>query len=176
MIPDLKTSIAEIESHINDPTNGLPDDVFYFIGRNTPFINVDLLISSSRGVLLAWRDDIYAGVGWHIPGGIIRFRESIPHRIEAVFKNEVGGDLADTSVAFLGVNEVISSSKERSHFISLLYEVKLSDVQTKYISLKHNMEINNLHFFQEFPADFLEIQNRTYGVFLRKYFSERHYK
>ena len=27
-----------------------------------------------RGLLLTWRNDDYAGKGWHIPGGIVRFQ------------------------------------------------------------------------------------------------------
>ena len=79
---DIKNLIIDLEKFTDDPSKNLPDDLFYFIGRMTPYINVDLLIKCpKRGVLLTWRDDKYSGKGWHIPGGIIRFREEIKKRI-----------------------------------------------------------------------------------------------
>ena len=56
----------------------------------TPYINVDLLIKHpQKGILLTWRNDKFSGSGWHFPGGIIRFRESIKERIINVGKNEL---------------------------------------------------------------------------------------
>jgi hypothetical protein len=69
--------------NIGDPGRGLPDEVFEFALAITPMINVDLLVSGDRGVLLAWREDKW-GSGWHVPGGIIRFNETISHRISEV--------------------------------------------------------------------------------------------
>ena len=68
-----------IEKSVIDPREGLNDDVFYFIGRHTPFINVDALVQlSTSEIVFTWRDDVYTGQGWHIPGGIIRFKEKMP--------------------------------------------------------------------------------------------------
>ena len=73
-----KFDLSKIEKKINNPKKGLPDEIFYFVGRLTPYINVDLLIKSpTEGTLMTWRDDKYSGKGWHLPGGIIRFREKI---------------------------------------------------------------------------------------------------
>ena len=48
---------------VPDPNTGLPDEIFYYISRTTPFINVDLLIKDAQGrTLLAWRDDEHAGL------------------------------------------------------------------------------------------------------------------
>ena len=77
--------IEKIESKVTNPETGLPDELFYFVGRLTPFINVDLWVQHPiYGTLLTWRDDIHTGKGWHIPGGIIRLRESFLDRIAKV--------------------------------------------------------------------------------------------
>ena len=34
--------------HIKNPEAGLPDDVFDFIGRNTPFVNIDLIVKNKE--------------------------------------------------------------------------------------------------------------------------------
>ncbi len=54
-------------------------------------INVDLLIKNKQGqTLLTWRQDRFYGPAWHIPGGIIRFKESIEDRIAKVAETELG--------------------------------------------------------------------------------------
>ena len=51
-------AIDVLDRSVTDPGLGLPDEVFYYISRTTPLVNVDLLIKDEIGrVLLAWRDD-----------------------------------------------------------------------------------------------------------------------
>ena len=74
---------------------GLPDEVFYYISRTTPLVNVDLLIKDENGrTLLSWRNDRYAGKGWHVPGGIVRFKETLETRVQKVAEIEVGVNIS----------------------------------------------------------------------------------
>jgi ADP-ribose pyrophosphatase YjhB (NUDIX family) len=118
--------IHELEALIPDPCRGLPEDVFLFISRITPLINVDLLIQDGeKGTLLTWRDDGYSAPGWHVPGGIIRFKEAAEVRIHAVARQEL---LAEVTFdpAPLAIHEIIHPiRRERGHFISLLYRCRL---------------------------------------------------
>jgi colanic acid biosynthesis protein WcaH len=122
----MKRSIDLLESSIGDPSRGLPEDVFFFVSGITPLVNVDLLIKNSRRqTLLVWRDDGLYPAGWHVPGGIVRFKEKATDRIKAVAAAELG-----TEVRFrkepLAVNEVIEPARRvRGHFISFLYECRL---------------------------------------------------
>ena len=50
----------------------------------TPLVNVDLLIKDSGRTLLTWRDDEFYGPGWHIPGGILGFKERALDRLAKV--------------------------------------------------------------------------------------------
>ncbi|OGW08211.1 MAG: hypothetical protein A2W77_07965 [Nitrospinae bacterium RIFCSPLOWO2_12_39_16] len=123
----IKELLESVEALIADPNKGLPEDIFLFVSRITPLINVDLLIKDDKnGTLLTWRDDGYCAAGWHIPGGIIRYKETMAARIEAVAKNELG-----TSVEFdptpIAINEIIHPSRNnRGHFISLLIRCSLT--------------------------------------------------
>ena len=47
----------------------------------TPVVNLDLLITSGRQILLSWRNDRYCGQGWHIPDGCVRFKDRPEERI-----------------------------------------------------------------------------------------------
>ena len=37
--------INQVETNVENPRICLPDDIFYFVGRLTPFVNVDFLIA-----------------------------------------------------------------------------------------------------------------------------------
>jgi colanic acid biosynthesis protein WcaH len=123
---DNKKAIQSLESLVGNPSEGLPEDLFLFVTSITPIINVDLLIRNEQNhTLLTWRDDGYYSPGWHIPGGIIRYKETIPERINAVAANELGAAIRFNEVP-LAINEVIHPSRRiRGHFISLLYECTL---------------------------------------------------
>lgn len=134
---EIEKLIHSLESLIKNPKRGLPEEIFFFVSKITPIINVDLLIKNQRGqTLLTWRDDKYYGPGWHIPGGIIRYKETIADRIKAVAKNELGARVKFKKEP-IAVNEVICQKrKERGHFISLLYECKLVSPLDKDLKYK----------------------------------------
>lgn len=164
----LDNLIEEID-HLNayNPEKGLPDSVFYFIGRNTPYINVDLLIRTRLGTILTWRDDIHTGNGWHIPGGIIRYKESISNRIDFVALEEVGVRLKNYK--FLDVNQIIvKNKKDRAHFISLLYECSLDEINLKKVSLISNNNPNLVNFFKSSPQNLLK-HHRIYRDYLNEH-------
>jgi len=122
---ELNEHLAAVESGVGDPRRGLPEDVFLFVSRITPLINVDLLIQDNAGhTLLTWRDDQYYGAGWHIPGGIIRYKEVAADRIRACAREELGAEVGFDPVPIL-VSETIRDQEDRGHFISLLYCCKL---------------------------------------------------
>lgn len=120
--------VRQLEALVPDPARGLPEEVFLFISRMTPLVNVDLLIEDDADrVLLTWRDDGYSPPGWHLPGGIIRFKERAEARIRAVARLELNVDV-DFDPAPLAVHELIDNRptfRERGHFISFLHRCRL---------------------------------------------------
>lgn len=131
------TSLIDLlDSLIGNPSEGLPEDIFLFVSRMTPIINVDLLIKNEiHQTLLTWRDGGHYLPGWHIPGGVIRYKETISERIKAVAAGELGAEVNFRQDP-LAINEVIlPSRKVRGHSISLLYECTLINPPEK--NLKH---------------------------------------
>jgi colanic acid biosynthesis protein WcaH len=124
---DLSEIVKQLKSSFVDPSKGLPEEVFLFIAGVTPMVNVDLLIRDDCGrTLLTWRDDGFYPPSWHIPGGIVRYKETMAERIAAVAESELA-----VTVTFpaepLAINEVIRPEwAVRGHFISFLYECRLS--------------------------------------------------
>jgi ADP-ribose pyrophosphatase YjhB (NUDIX family) len=124
---DLAAHAAAILAAVPDPHGGLPDDVFALVSRLTPLINVDLLIKDDRGrTLLTWRDDDLFGAGWHLPGGIVRYKERMIDRIHACARAELGAGVAVESGP-MTVVEIIDGPQLRGHHISLLYRCRLTD-------------------------------------------------
>ncbi len=126
---DTAKAINFLEKQVSDPQNGLPDDIFLYISRTVPMVNIDLLIKDEKGrALLAWRDDKYCGKGWHLPGGVVRFKETLETRVKKVAKTEIGVGIKFDPVP-IAVNQVISRHKNtRGHFISILYKGYLKSV------------------------------------------------
>jgi len=124
---NLHEAIESLNKQIADPSLGLPEELFLFVSRITPLVNVDLLIKNEQGqTLLTWRDDGYWAPGWHVPGGIIRYKETMADRVKAAAKKELGAEVEFDPVP-LAVNEcIIKSRKDRGHFISFLYRCKLT--------------------------------------------------
>ncbi|MGA2405051.1 MAG: NUDIX domain-containing protein [Syntrophobacteraceae bacterium] len=120
-------AVATLVEQVPDASMGLPDEVFYYLSRTTPLVNVDLLVQDENGrTLLSWRDDQYAGKGWHVPGGIIRFRETLETRIRKVAETELGVDDISFEPVPVALNQIIHPTRDiRGHFISILYKCSL---------------------------------------------------
>lgn len=158
-------ALDEILEEIPNPKLGLPEKVFEFASSIVPMVNVDLLIRNEKGeILLAWRDDKFAGPVWHIPGGIIRFGETMRERIQKVAMQEVG-----TAVDVLGdaacVREIFSEHRERGHFISFLYECAPLAGAVIATQEKERPQAGDLRWFGACPANFIECQRAAYQMY-----------
>ena len=122
---DFSSLLQAFESAVGDPAQGLPQDASLLIGRMTPLVNVDLLIQDDDGrTLLTWRDDEFFGAGWHLPGGVIRFKERAADRILACARQELGTEVSHDAEPLL-ILESIREPHDRGHLISLLYRCQL---------------------------------------------------
>jgi colanic acid biosynthesis protein WcaH len=140
----IKRAIDKIDSLNEDPRRGLPEDLFLFASRITPMVNVDLLIKNERGqTLLTWRDDGYWRPGWHIPGGIIRYQESISERIRAVARTELGAEVAFRPTP-LAIKEIMNPNRRvRGHFISFLYLCSLTTAPDNGLQYRSGQPLAN---------------------------------
>jgi len=165
---NIEASIATLVEAVPDPSLGLPDSVFYYISRTTPLVNVDLLVKDESGrTLLSWRNDSYAGTGWHIPGGIVRFKETLETRVEKVAESEIG-----TAVQFdrtpIALHQIIHPELEiRGHFISLLYKCFLPGTFKPQNTGLSPEDAGYIEWHDRCPANLLDLQKMY-----RKYIDE----
>jgi len=119
--------IRQLESEISAVEAGLPEELFLFVSRITPLINVDLLIQDDeKRTLLTWRSDRFYGPGWHIPGGIIRYKETAADRVRMVARRELGVEVDFDPTPILVQESILPDRRDRAHFISLLYRCRLT--------------------------------------------------
>ncbi|MEI9976098.1 MAG: NUDIX hydrolase [Ignavibacteriota bacterium] len=124
-------ALAILESWASNPTAGLPYELFLFISRVVPMVNVDLLIRDERGrILLTWRDDEIYGSGWHVPGGMIRYKETAAERIRATALEELGTTVEYEAAP--AVEQIIEPERrDRGHHVALLYRCRLLSPPTE---------------------------------------------
>jgi len=141
---------------IKNPDKGLPEPIFYFATRITPIVNVDLLIISKKyGYFLTWRDDEFAGSGWHLPGGIVRVNETLLERASQVSINELNLKIKKITGPF-DMNEVIVKDQYyRSHFVSFLFKCHLTEEEEDFL-LRTTKLNSTCKFFKSQPADLIK--------------------
>lgn len=157
----LADAIRLLDERVDEKRGGLPEDLFLFVSRITPLVNVDLLITDKRlGTLLTWRHDKFFGPGWHVPGGIIRFGEYAADRIRITADDELGAQVESESIPALFHESISPDRRERGHFISLLYRCRLV---TGLDQARRNTSTNPLpgqwQWHRSCPADLIPQQS-----------------
>ena len=156
---DLSYLLDEALKHIPNSKAGLPQEAFYFVSQLTPMINVDLLIKNKLGqTLLTWRDDKFYGPAWHIPGGIIRFKEKIEDRSNKVAENELGCEVKFCTTP-LDICEMMNKDRDiRGHFISMLYSCEIvGNPDNLKRSLDNNPQHGQWAWHEEAPQNLLRV-------------------
>lgn len=166
----LSEAIMQLESFVEDPTQGIPDELFRFICRLTPQVNVDLLIRDEHNrVLLTWRNDFRDGcVGWHFPGGMIRLKEKAIERVRKVASLELECAVS-CSEHPLCVNEIIfPEKKERSHGYSLLFECHLETLPPERLKFQGGTPVAGVYNWFATPPEQLVSVHDIYKNFFSK--------
>jgi colanic acid biosynthesis protein WcaH len=125
--PDaLANAIRTVEDAVGEPRGGLPLEVFLMVTRLVPLFTVDLFVQDDRGrTLLTWRDDQYFGAGWHVPGGAVRYKETIAERIAKCAREELGAEVTFNPAPLSVEEEIDPEQRTRGHNIALLYRCRL---------------------------------------------------
>ncbi len=132
----------------------LPQHLFNYVSSITPLISVELIITCpSNLVLLSWRDDCLYGPGWHLPGGVLRYKESIIHRIRQVAFNECAIH-SFQSCSFLQVNQIMNPNRDlRGHFIALVFGIKINYIPKTDQGICKN---GSLRLFSSSPPNLID--------------------
>lgn len=163
---NMHEAIEFLDKQVRDPSRGLPQELFFFISRLTPLVNIDLLIKDEDGrILLSWRDDSFVGAGWHLPGGIVRFKENLETRLQKVAEKEIGTAI-EFDPAPVTINQIVCKSNTRGHFISILYRCFVS---AKFTPDNKGLSKNDpgyLMWHKSCPKDLVDVHKKIYRKYL----------
>ena len=157
-----------------DPRKGLGTELFLFSTTLAPCLTVDLLIRDEKNrLLLAWRDDVYNGQGWHLPGGCVRLHESLEDRVRRSSLQEVGAEVrfdpkpvAVREDIILQHRAEVRNRLERSHNVSFLYDCRLPEGYRA----PERCGGTALRWFESMPENLLDAHRRQYGDILERFF------
>lgn len=154
---NLNLAINALESFCTHQENGLPEDIFLMFSRHIPIINIDLFIVDAQNrILLSWRDDEFCGKGWHVPGGVIKVKETIDECIRRVSLRELGCEVSFNPNPT--VMQHIEDQETRGHFISLIFLCMLPKNYT-LISKRYN-EVGYLQWHDAYPKDIIRVHEK----------------
>ena len=124
-------------------------------------VNVDLLIKNDRGqTLLTWREDTYYGPAWHIPGGIVRFKETFDKRLYAVARHELGATIEFNPVPLTVQQKIHPQRDVRGHFISILFRCQLtSDLDPTKGFVDGDPQNGQWSWHERAPENLLSVHN-----------------
>lgn len=129
-------------------------------------LNVDLIIRDECGrILLAWRNDELCGMGWHVPGGVIRLKETFEERIQKTALKEIGCEVIFEKEPVEVRSIIHKEKKTRGHFVTFVYECKILVRYQIEKNGKLRGEVGYLEWHETFPEDMIEVHD-----FNRKYF------
>lgn len=149
------------------PHTGLGTELFHFVSSLTPIVNVDLLVYNKKGkFLLAMRDDPHCGKGWHVPGGCVRFKETLDRRIREVAMKELNLTEFTYDKEPIKVFEImweknqrdLENDDERAHFITMVYKCYAPDSYIIDNQGKAKTDVGYLGWFDKLPDNLLKIQ------------------
>ncbi|MEK9182889.1 MAG: NUDIX domain-containing protein [Patescibacteria group bacterium] len=139
LTPKELKQLSSLLKKIDTPHAGLPQPVFDALCGLVPFVACELVIVGKKGILLTWRKDKW-WLGWHFPGGLLRYRESFEERIQAVARKELGINVIDYK--FLFAKDC--SQGERGHVVSLVFRCETA------------MTPKRGKFFKKMPKNIIE--------------------
>lgn len=175
---ELTKDVERILHACQYPEQGLPEEVFLMISALVPLPNVDLLILDRiKGILLSWRDDPFFEKGWSVPGGCLRFGESMMMRLQATAQKEIGQQV-NVLAGPLTVRDAIRGDcknlpypRMRGHNIAVPFLCRLTKNFNCEMQKKQKGENGYLQWFRRIPSNILPIHHiyddlfRKYGLF-----------
>ncbi len=166
MTPEVWSAIQTLRGARLDTEKGMPQALFLLISALTPIPNVDLLVTNEKNqILLSWRDDPFFEKSWHIPGGCIRYAETMQERIQQTAQEEFGCmvDFDPKPVAvrdvIRGLNGSQTYPRERGHNIAVLYRCTLKGEIKSCLEEETGLYNGCLKWFDKLPDNFMKIQN-----------------
>jgi colanic acid biosynthesis protein WcaH len=111
-----------------------------------------------NGYLLSWRDDEFCGRGWHLPGGLLRFQETLAERVQRSAIEELGTPVEFDPLPAHHYEIILPGQEDRGHVVAFLFKCTLPEDYSPDNEGLHPDSQGYLKWFKSCPANLLEIQ------------------
>ncbi|OGZ72567.1 MAG: hypothetical protein A2908_01700 [Candidatus Staskawiczbacteria bacterium RIFCSPLOWO2_01_FULL_38_12b] len=145
-----------------DPEKRLTDEEYKFIYERVPRLCLDFIIVKDDKVLLSKRDIApYKGY-WHLPGGMVRYKESFDEAAERILKSELGlKPKMKKLIGYMQMPDEINENNTLVHSVSIAFLTTLEEGDIKGSEQAHEIE-----YFALLPEENL---HPIQGKFLKEY-------
>ena len=117
----------------------LSDQDYKFIFERVPRLCLDFVITKNGKILLAKREIEPCKGCWSLPGGMLKYKESINDAAERILKDEVGlKPLKKELIGFIEFPDEVNEDGINIHSVSIVFlteleEGKISDLDTRVV-------------------------------------------
>lgn len=130
----------------------LPLKEFKKIYKKVPRMCIDVIVKTSKGIILTKRDIAPDRGKWHVPGGTVLLGERFKDAIDRIAQEELG--LAVKSQKLLGVVEFVGRSPFM-HAVSIAYLVKPMSGK-----LRGSWQGSSVKYFKKIPVNMVKEQSK----------------
>jgi ADP-ribose pyrophosphatase YjhB (NUDIX family) len=128
--------------------NWLSDKEYDFIYSRAPRLCVDLFIKNKNGILLTKRSIEPYKNTWHLPGGRVKFKESIFGAVARISRAEIGVSAKiEKFIGYVELPREIQNGRPR-HSVSLVFLIKVDIAK-----IKSDWQATEIKFFKSLPAN-----------------------
>lgn len=168
----LLNSTKNILNYCKNPYVGLPEEVFLMVSALIPIVNVDLFVfNKNNEILLSWREDDFYEKAWSIPGGCLRFGETMVERAHKTALKEFGIDVSIINGP-VTVKDVIRGPLERLNFpnirghnIAIPFICRLKDEDSINVIGSEPKYAGDLKWFSKIPKNILKVHDVYQDLF-----------
>ena len=164
--PSLQQAVDLLRNAHLDARHGLPEDLFLLVSSLVPLPNVDMLVTDKKGrILLSRRNDKFFEKSWHLPGGCLRYGESLEECLQNTARRELGcevlfgGDPVTVKNVLRGKNYDLPYPDERGLNVGILFHCTVPDNVILDNGSRSEEENGYLKWFSSLPHDFMKIQH-----------------
>lgn len=138
----------------------LSDADFDFIYARVPRACVDIVIETDQGLVLIKREDPPDIGVWHLPGGGVRFQETVEEAAKRIAQRELGVEIELGQV--IGFDEYLHEQKRlgEAHSIAMMVKAKIVEG-----SLDELIKSGQVAIFKDLPENIM----KPHKVALEKY-------
>lgn len=143
-----------------DKKSYLTDSDYKFIFSRVPRLCLDFVVVKDDKILLAKREIDPCKGCWSLPGGMVRYKESLNDAAERILKEELGLKSVERRlIGYVEFPDEINKNGVHIHSVSIVFLTKLEEG-----GITGSEQAQEVRFFESLPEEI----NQEQGKFLKR--------